>query len=319
MNKTQNKDAGWGRFDFLGLAKYFVTVTALIVLGSMGLMATRGLNYGVDFAGGIELQVQFNQNVEAGRVRDFMNDVGFPSANVQTIGDKHEYLIRIEAPKGVADAEVNQYVTATVEKIKTGLGAKFTAESPEIRRVDTVGAQVGAEMKRNGILAAFYCFLLVLVYVGLRFDYRFSPAAVFCVFHDAVVTLGIYCIFQWEFSIQTLAAVLTIVGYSLNDTIVIFDRIRENVGVYRDKDLYWIANRSINETLSRTIMTFVTTFLVVMAMYIFADGAIQDFAKTLMIGMVLGVYSTVYVATPIMLWIDRIQRSRKKQQQLQTA
>ncbi len=318
MTKANTKDSSWGRFDFLGLAKYFVGVTALVMIGALILMGTRGINYGVDFRGGIEVQTQFNQVVEAGRVRQFMSDIGFPSANVQSIGDKNEFLLRVESPRGGSDAEVNSYITATVEKIKSGLNEKFSAEAPAVRRVDTVGPQVGAEMKRNGILAAFYCFLLILVYVGLRFDYRFAPAAVFCVFHDAILTVGIYSIFQWEFTIQTLAAVLTIVGYSLNDTIVIFDRMRENVGIYRDKSLFWIANRSINETLSRTIMTFVTTFLVVSAMYYFADGAIEDFAKTLMIGMVLGVYSTVYVATPLMLWFDRLQRWRK-QQQLQAA
>lgn len=317
MSKATTNDQGWGRFDVLGLAKYFVPLTAVMVIGSMFLVGSRGLNYGVDFSGGIEVQVQFNQKVEAGRVRQFMSDTGFPSANVQSIGDKNEFLIRVETLRGVSDAEVNKYITATVDKIKGSLNEKFASEGPSVRRVDTVGPQVGAEMKRNGILAAFYCFLLVLVYVGLRFDYRFAPAAVFCVFHDAIVTVGVYSIFQWEFTIQTLAAVLTIVGYSLNDTIVIFDRIRENVTVHRDKSLFWIANRSINETMSRTIMTFVTTFMVVTAMYVFADGAIEDFAKTLMIGMVLGVYSTVYVATPIMLWIDRWQRWKKRQ--LQTA
>lgn len=318
MSKATKNDQGWGRFDYLGLAKYFVSVTAFMVIGSLTLVATRGLNYGVDFRGGIEVQVQFNEAVGAEKVRDFMSEIGFPSANVQSIGDKNEYLLRVESLRGVNESEANNYITATVDKIKAALAQKFAKEGATVRQVNTVGPQVGAEMKRNGILAAFYCFLLVLVYVGLRFDYRFAPAAVFCVFHDAIVTVGVFSIFQWEFTIQTLAAVLTIVGYSLNDTIVIFDRIRENVAIHRDKSLFWIANRSINETMSRTIMTFVTTFLVVTSMYVFADGAIQDFAKTLMIGMVLGVYSTVYVATPIMLWIDRWQRW-KKQQQLQAA
>jgi preprotein translocase subunit SecF len=318
MSKTAKNDQNWGRFDYLGLAKYFVSVTAVMVLGSLILMGTRGLNYGVDFRGGIEVQVQFNERVDAERVRDFMSAIGFPSANVQAIGEKNEYLLRVESLRGANESAANTYINATVDKIKGALAEKFVKEGASVRQVNTVGPQVGAEMKRNGILAAFYCFLLVLVYVGLRFDYRFAPAAVFCVFHDAIVTVGVYSIFQWEFTIQTLAAVLTIVGYSLNDTIVIFDRIRENVAAHRDKSLFWIANRSVNETMSRTIMTFLTTFIVVATMYTFADGAIKDFAKTLMIGMVLGVYSTVYVATPIMLWIDRWQRS-KRQQQLQTA
>lgn len=317
MMNTTTKDQGYGRYDFLGVAKYFVTFTTLLVIASFVLMFTKGLNYGVDFSGGIEIQVQFGKSVEAAKVREFMSEIGFPNANVQAIGDKSEFLLRLESKRSGTDAEVNAYINQTVDKVKKGLAEKFAAEEPTVRRVDTVGPQVGNEMRRNGILAAFYCFLLVLVYVGLRFDYRFAPAAVFCSFHDAIVTVGIFSLFQWEFTVQTLAAVLTIVGYSLNDTIVIFDRIRENTGIFRDKDLYWISNRSINETLSRTIMTYLTTFLVVASMYIFADGAIRDFAKSLMIGMVLGVYSTIYVATPIMLWLDKLKRQR--QERLQTA
>lgn len=316
MTNTTSTDQGYGRFDFLGVAKYFVTFTTLLVIASFVLMFTKGLNYGVDFSGGIEIQVQFGKPVDAAKVREFMSDIGFPSANVQSIGDKSEFLLRIESRRSGTDTEVNAYINSTVDKVKKGLNEKLASEEPTVRRVDTVGPQVGNEMKRNGILAAFYCFLLVLVYVGLRFDYRFAPAAVFCSFHDAIVTVGIFSVFGWEFTVQTLAAVLTIVGYSLNDTIVIFDRIRENTGIYRDKDLYWISNRSINETLSRTIMTYLTTFLVVLSMFVFADGAIRDFAKSLMIGMVLGVYSTIYVATPIMLWLDKMKRQR--QQRLQT-
>ncbi|NJL24496.1 MAG: hypothetical protein HC902_04565, partial [Calothrix sp. SM1_5_4] len=142
--------------------------------------------------------------------------------------DGSEYLFYLDAEKGKSDDEVNQYIQTTVAKIKQGLAAKFSAEGADVRRVDTVGPQVGAELRRNGILAGFYALLLILIYIGLRFDYRFAPAAVFCLFHDALITMGIYSLFGWEFTVQTMAAILTIIGYSLNDTIVIFDRIREN-------------------------------------------------------------------------------------------
>ncbi len=302
----------WGRFDFLGPAKYITIMSIILVIIALGMIFTKGLNYGVDFAGGIEVQAQFNTGVEPERVRSFMSDIGFANANVQALGDaKTEYLIRVES-KGETDEQANAFITATVEKIKAGLAEKFSAEAANVRRVDTVGPQVGAELKRNGILAGFYCLLLILIYVGLRFDYRYAPGAVFCLFHDAIITVGIYSLFNWEFTTQTLAAVLTIIGYSLNDTIVIFDRIRENIPIHRDKTLYWISNRSINETLSRTVLTYITTCLALASMYIFADGVIQDFALTMLIGMFLGAYSTIYVATPLMLLADNMQKARRR-------
>jgi preprotein translocase subunit SecF len=153
--------------------------------------------------------------------------------------------------------------------------------------------------------------------VGLRFDYRYAPGAVFCLFHDAIITVGLYSLFNWEFTVQTMAAILTIIGYSLNDTIVIFDRIRENQAHFRDKDIYWVSNRSINETLSRTILTYLITYMTVASMFFFADGVIHDFAIAMMIGMFLGAYSTVYVATPLMLILDHYRKRRKHA--LQTA
>lgn len=301
----------WGRFDFLGVAKYITVGSAVFTLLAFVVIFGKGLNFGVDFAGGIEVQTLFNDSVDAGQVRSFMENLGFKSANVQRIGEGREYLLRVEAASGLSEKEANDFITATVQKIKSGLTSQFGDQGAEVRRVDTVGPQVGAELKRNGILAGFYCLLLILIYVGLRFDYRYAPGAVFCLFHDGVITLGVYSLFHWEFTTQTLAAILTIIGYSLNDTIVIFDRIRENQSIHRDKSLYWISNRSINETLSRTLLTYLTTYMTVAAMFFLADGAIQEFARAMMIGMFLGAYSTVYVATPLMLLADRYQNYKK--------
>ncbi len=311
------KEESWGRYDFLGVAKYITAASVVLVLLSLVIIATRGLNYGVDFSGGIEVQAQFNNTVDAGHVRKFMSDLGFPHANVQSLGDKNEYLIHVESISGKSETETNQYVQDTIAKVKAGLDTRFKNEGAVIRKVDTVGPQVGAELRRNGILAAFYCLLLILIFVGLRFDYRYAPGAVFCLFHDAIITVAIYSLFDWEFTTQTMAAILTIIGYSLNDTIVIFDRIRENQAAFRDKDLYWVSNRSINETLSRTILTYLITYMTVASMFFFADGVIRDFAIAMMIGMFLGAYSTVYVATPLMLLLDRYQKWKKHQ--LQTA
>lgn len=316
QNSQANPGADkWGRLDFLSPSKYLATISIVLTFASFILVAVNGLYYGVDFAGGIEAQVKFSRDVDAGKVRQMMTDIGYPSANVQSIGGSAEYLLRVEMVQGKTDAETNKYITETVEKIRGGVTKSFAEDSPEIRRVDTVGPQVGAELRRNGILAGFYCLLLILIYIGLRFDYRFAPAAVFCVIHDAILTVAIYSILGWEVTTQTMAAVLTIIGYSLNDTIVIFDRIREVQGEHRRENLYDISNLALNQTLSRTILTFTTTFMTVVSMYIFADGVIQDFARTMMIGMILGVYSTVYVATPIVLAIDKLQEQRKKQVQ----
>lgn len=311
------KQDSWGRFDFLGISKYLTVISVSMTIGAVLLIVGRGFNYGVDFAGGVEIQVQFKEAVEPEAVRKFMADNGFPKANVQALEHNKEYLMHVGLDSTLNDEESTKFINESVAKIKGQLASTFTTQSPELRRVDTVGPQVGSELRRKGVLAGFYCMLLILVYVGLRFDYRFAPAAVFCLFHDALVTMAIYSIFDWEFTVQTMAAILTIIGYSLNDTIVIFDRIRENQPLYRDKELFWVANLSLNETLSRTILTFFTTFLTVAAMFFIADGVIKDFARTMMIGMILGVYSTVYVATPLMLAIDKYQRWKKAQ--LQTA
>lgn len=313
MTYVEQKNS-WGRFDFLGASRIFGTISVILTFGAILLMAVKGLNYGVDFTGGIEVQIQFKQDVDPAQVRSFVADIGFPNANVQSIGGEREFLINIEMPEAKSEAETNTYITGTVAKVTEGLNAKF--QGAEVRQVNTVGPQIGKELRRNGSLAAFYCFLLILVYIGLRFDYRYASAAVFCLVHDAAITLGIYSLLEWEFTVQTMAAILTIVGYSLNDTIVIFDRIRENRDIHRDKDLYWISNRSINETLSRTILTYVLTFFSIISMYIFADGAIKDFALTMLIGTFLGVVSTVYVATPLMIittrWSD-MRRARIQQ------
>ena len=309
--KHQGKnEESHGRFDFLGVGKYFFILSMLTTFASMVFVLTKGLNYGVDFAGGTEIQVQFQKNVDASALRGALESAGFHQASVQAYGGESEYLIRFGIPEGGTEAERNKKLQESIAAI-TGLVQKqFADQSPEIRKVDTVGPQVGQELKKKGILAGFYCLLLLLIYLGLRFDYKFAPGAIICLFHDSVVTLGIYSIFGLEFSVQTMAAVLTIMGYSLNDTIVIFDRIRENAGIYRGKSFYWLANRALNDCLSRTLLTFFATFLTVLAMFLLAGGVIKDFALAMLIGMILGVYSTMYVATPIVILFDKFEKRK---------
>lgn len=301
-------------FDFLGVGKYFITISIIVIGLSLLDIFINGFNYGIDFAGGTEVQIQFTGNpVSTEKVRDYAGSLGFPDANVQKIGEEgNEYLIRIESVEGLTDEETAKAMEALTEKLNTSLAAFFEGSQAEIRRIDSVGPQVGNELKKNSILAMFYSLLLILVYIGLRFDYKYAPGAVFCLFHDAIVVLGIFAFFDLEVNMQTLAAVLTIIGYSLNDTIVIFDRIRENEKLYRDKSFYWVCNKSINDTLSRTLLTAFSTMLAVVPMYLFAGGVIKDFSFTLGLGIIFGCYSTVYVATPLVIFFDRLQRTQRE-------
>jgi preprotein translocase subunit SecF len=316
MNKdwTKNKDdkRESGRFDFIGLAKFFVPLSIGAVLFSLIYILAKDFNYGVDFAGGTEVQVQFGQPLDTSRVRKFMSELGYGNASIQSFETGNEFLIRLDPVKAANEREANTILNETIAKIKDGLTSTFQSEQPNIRRVDTVGPQVGSELKRNGVLAGFYSLLLILIYIGLRFDYKFAPGAVFCLFHDSIVILGVFAVSRWEMNVQIMAAVLTIIGYSLNDTIVVFDRIRENEKLYRDQSFRWVCNRSMNDVLARTILTSMTTFISVIIMWAFAGGVIKDFALTMAIGIIVGSYSTIYVATPLVILADKLEKSRNK-------
>lgn len=310
--KSHTKGFDHGRYDFIGLAKVFVPISIALVAFSVIYLTLFDLRYGVDFAGGTEVQVRFTQPQDASNVRGFMKDLGYGNASVQSIEGGGEYLIRLDPIKASTEKESNQLLNETIKKITEGLSTQFSAQGASIERVDTVGPQVGTELKRNGVLAAFYALLMILIYIGLRFDYKYAPGAVFCLFHDSLVILGLYGIFQWEMNVQIMAAILTIIGYSLNDTIIVFDRIRENEKIYRDQSFREICNRSLNDVLVRSILTSVTTFISVAIMWAMAGGVIQDFAKTMAIGIIVGTYSTIYVATPLVILVDNLEKSKKR-------
>lgn len=289
--------------DFIGKSKMFVGLSAALVIVSLGLLFTKGLNYGIDFAGGTEVQVLFTDTVEAGSIRSSMETAGLKKMQIQGFDEGNEYVVRLPIAEGKNEKEVNKANNALIQKATDALKGAFAGAS--IRRVDSVGPQIGNELKRNGLLAVFYALLLILIYVGLRFDYEFAPGAVVCLFHDAIITMGIYALLWREVNVQTLAAVLTIIGYSLNDTIVNYDRIRENMAVSKGKRLADIINKSINETLSRTIWTSFTTLLAVVALLFWGSGVIRDFAFTLGIGVLVGTYSSIYVASPLVLALSK--------------
>ena len=296
--------------DFVGKINFWTTFSLVLTALSLVLIFTKGLNYGIDFAGGTEIQVKFAQKVEPADMRGFLEAQGVKNAGVQQFqsGSGSEYMIRMEAIHAATEKEANVELTKVVDKLTQGMRQKFG--NMEIRKVDTVGPTVGNQLKRDGVLAMFYSLLLILIYVGLRFDARFAPGAVICLFHDAIVTLGIFSILRLEVNVTILAAILTIIGYSLNDTIVVYDRIRENMKRLHGLTIGQIINKSTNETMARTILTSLTTFLAALALYLFAGGVIENFAFAMGVGIILGTYSSIYVASPFIIWLEKWKGGR---------
>lgn len=292
--------------DFIRLAKPMGGLSLLLVVVSLVLILTKGFNYGIDFSGGTEMQVKFATSVSAEQVRSVLAEVGAPSASVQTFGEANEFLIRIGTPEIADTIAQNRELNALLEKVKTGLSSKLGMKSEDLLRIDTVGPQVGSELKKNGLLAAFYSLLVLLIYISVRFDYAYAPGAIICLVHDSLITLGIFALMGREVNVQIIASILTLIGYSLNDTIVTFDRIREMAPLHREKSLAFILNKGINETLGRTILTAVSTLMACIGLYFLSGGVIAEIAFTLIIGIVVGAYSTIYVAAPMIMLMDKL-------------
>lgn len=302
---------GSGHYDFVGKTKILVSISVVLLLISFYFVFVHGLNYGIDFKGGTEIQVAFSKKVDTSQVRSFLEDLKIKEPQIQKFGDQSEYLIRFQGDTLATAKETNESLNTMVHKITDGLKTTFANDEPVVKRVDSVGPQVGSQLKKNSLLAVFYSLFLILIYIGLRFDYIYAPGAVIGLFHDAVITMGILAILQKEITVQILAAILTIIGYSLNDTIVIYDRIREDRPAHTDKQLPWVINNAINEMLGRTISTSLTTFACIGCLYFFADGAIKDFAFAMLIGIVIGVYSTVYISSPLVMFFDHLEQNKK--------
>ena len=307
-----------GKFDFIGKAKMVLPFTFLIVAIGIFEIAYEGFDYGIDFAGGTEIQIQFDGDVTREELEATLAELGYEKNSLQKFGETNEWLIRLESIQTESDKKSNEQLNAMIAAVTGGVNTKFSDRNPNVRRVDSVGPQVGDELKRNGLLAAFYSLLMILIYIGLRFDYKYAPGAVFCLFHDTIVTLSIFAIFDREVNVQTMAAILTLIGYSLNDTIITFDRIRENERIYRDANFAELVNRSINDMLSRTVLTTMTTLVACSTLFYFADGTIRDIAFTLGIGIVIGTYSSIYVASMLVIVMDRYER-RREEARLRTA
>jgi preprotein translocase subunit SecF len=301
----------YGRFDFVGKVGLFGGLSIAFVVLSLIFLAVKGVTYGIDFAGGTEMQVKFAQPVTIDQVRTLAEKQGLMNVGVQGFGETSEYIIRFQTPHGLSDKEANEFHNQGVEKLRTAINTELSAAQPDIRRVDSVGPQVGAELKRNGFLAVFYCLLVILIYVALRFDYNYAPGAVLCLAHDAVITLAIFVLTGREVNVPILAAILTLIGYSLNDTIVVFDRIRETEHMYSDRGINFIINKAINDMFERTLITSGTVFASALSLYCFAGGTVSDIAFAMCIGIIFGTYSSIYVAAPAVLLMDKIRGTHK--------
>ncbi|NWG03403.1 MAG: protein translocase subunit SecF [Syntrophaceae bacterium] len=294
-------------FNFIGKKKFTIWVSAIVILLSLGsIIFHGGLRYGVDFAGGILLQIKFSKTMDISEVRNAMEALGSKDAVVQKFGGENEFLIRIE--KSSEDLE------AMSKTIQTSLQDRFKGQTLEVRRAEVVGPKVGKDLKRKAIWATVLSFIAILIYVAIRFrQVSYGLGGIVALVHDIIVTFGAISIFDLEFSLPLLAVILTIIGFSINDTIVIFDRVRENIKKMRKEDLETIFNVSINETLGRTILTSGTVMMVVLILFFFGGPVIHDFTSAMIVGLISGTYSTVYIASPIvLLWHRHVTLKRKK-------
>ena len=284
MAKTSFK-----QFDFMGLRRVAVAFSLLLMIGSVISLATFKLNVGIDFTGGSIIEIGYGQAVELEPIRETLTSGGFGDAIVQHFGSASEVLIRLVPDPEKDKAEISSQVI--------GLLQDASATEIDVRRVDFVGPQVGEELTEDGGLAVLYALIAILVYVAFRFEYRFSLGAVAALIHDVVITLGAFSALQLDFDLSVIAAILAVIGYSLNDTIVVFDRVRENFRKIRKKSPLEVVNMSINQTISRTLMTSFTTLLVLLSLFLLGGEVIHAFATALIIGVVVGTYSSIYVAS----------------------
>jgi preprotein translocase subunit SecF len=287
--------------DFVGKNRFALLLSlAVILAGIVSLIVKGGPEYGIDFAGGTLIQIHFSSPVETSDIRVALKELDMGSFMVQQFGqDSDEFLVRTHETKG----NLQQFS----RQMEDALQKKFGKGKLNVVRTEMVGPQVGKDLKKKGTLALLYAVIGMLVYISWRFEFRFATGAVVALIHDVLVTLGFFSLFGKEIDLTSIAAFLTIIGYSLNDTIVIYDRIRENLGTSPNENFSSIINRSINETLSRTILTSGTTLLVVVSLFFLGGAIINNFAFALLVGIVAGTYSSIFVASALVLYWEEIR------------
>jgi len=279
-------------YNFMGKRLPFLAFSSLLVVASLILLFTKGLNLGIDFSGGTLVQVQYNKAAPIKEIRDILaKDVRFEKASVTEFGSEEEVIIKIPTTSSTLGKDIGDDLRITLQP--TG--------NYEIRRVDMVGPKVGNALQEKGIAALSLSLLIILVYVSFRFEWRFAVASIFALIHDISIALGAIVLFNIDFNLDILAAILTILGYSLNDTIIVFDRIREGVNRSKENDLDNVVNQSVSNTLSRTTLTSLTTFFVVLTLYVFGGEIINGFSFTLLVGIVVGTYSSIFIAASFLV------------------
>jgi preprotein translocase subunit SecF len=279
---------------FMAMRKLALVFSIAVILVSIFSVVTQGLNLGIDFTGGTLVEVGYQDPAELQKVRQALADNGFGDAQAQHFGSSRDVLVRLAPRDDISSADLSNRAFAAIENI---------AGKAELRRVEFVGPQVGDELTEQGGLAMLYALIGILIYVAMRFEYRFAAGSVIALVHDVIITLGVFSLFQIEFDLPVLAAILAVIGYSLNDTIVVYDRIRENFRRMRKGTAEEIINVSLNQTLSRTLVTSLTTLLVLIALFIFGGEIIHGFAFALIVGVVIGTYSSIYVASSAVLYL----------------
>jgi len=286
-------------FDFMGKRNLALALSAILLTISVVSLISKGLNFGLDFSGGTLIELGYSNPVDLTAVRESLEKGGIPDAVAQHFGTSQDILIRLAPKQGENDADLSTRVVSILQKA--------TSDKIELRRVEFVGPQVGDELAEDGGLAVLYALICIFIYVFFRFEWRFAVGSVAALFHDVLITLGFFSILQLDFDLTVLAACLAVIGYSLNDTIVVFDRIRENFRKMRKGTSIEIANTSLNQTLSRTLMTSFTTLLVLFALFAVGGEIIHGFATALIIGIVVGTYSSIYIASTaaIMLGVSK--------------
>lgn len=292
------------KIDFMGKMKY-ITFGSLVLclISAYGIL--NKMNYGVDFRGGAEVQVKFAQSENLESVRGALDKAGFKGVSVQTIGDEKDnsVLIKVQAE----ESELNQ----VTEGITKNLATAFTGNPASVEKVDIVGPKAGKELRSSAVQAMFWAILSIMIYIAVRFDFRYAPGTMVSIIHDLLLIGGILAFTGMEFSLQIVGALLALIGYSVNDTVVIYDRIREYETKNPEKSLIDNINDAVNDTLSRTIVTALATFIVCIAMYFLGGGAIKDFFFVLSVGVILGTYSTVYVAAGFVVLSDKFSKKNR--------
>lgn len=287
--------------DYVGLFKICGIASLLLVLGTIVLFFTKGLNYGVDFRGGVEIQVKFKDKTDLGTLRDYLISKQVPVSQLQTIGEENqnEFLLKL-------DSDEKSDLNAISTKVGAALTEKYGAGTYDFLKNDIVGPKAGAELRTSAFKAIMWAILAIMIYLALRFDYKFAPGAIVALIHDVTLIVGAFIITQKEFSLQIVAALLAIIGYSVNDTVVIYDRVREIEAAHPNLSTTEIINRAINETMSRTIITSLTVLGVSLVMLFWGGSVIHDFFFAMTIGVILGVYSTIYIAIPMTVVYEKM-------------